>query len=240
MSQAAVTRAETLVELGRAPDAIDLLLRELAAEPDDTALLHALAQAQVDGDPEAALSTEWRVLELDPDHVGAHLTAALACYELRRFREGIKHGRRAVEQAPMSAAAHATLGQVLAFPGGYWREAQREASRAIELDPEEPAGYVAAGNAEAARAKPKKALKWYRKALELDPQCRSAQHNLAMVQHARNRLAPALGETSAILRFDPHDLEARRALDEYVYTSLVHLQWLATVALVAVAALRIG
>ena len=126
-------------------------------------------------------------------------------------------------EAPWLAAAHASLAQSLGRRRGRQEEAVQAARRAIELDPEEPIGYIAAGNIEMARAEWKEAERWYRKALEVDPSDRTAQVNLVTAQESSGRISPAFSEAAALLRLDPRDQHALAVLHETVYTTLVHL-----------------
>ena len=98
---------------------------------------------------------------------------------------------------------------------------------------------MAAGNVELGHANWKRAEGWYRRALELEPYNRAAQLNLVVAQEAGGKIAPAFVDVGALLRFDPRDEEARSRIDELVYTTLVHLQWLAGVLAIVAIGIRV-
>ena len=101
------------------------------------------------------------------------------------------------------------------------------AERALELDPHECSGLIARGNVELGLGNWKEAERWYRQTLEIEPHNRPAQLNLATVQEAAGKAAPALLTMDGVVRFDPADRDARQHLDAVVYTTLVHVQWIA-------------
>lgn len=232
MSEEAIERAEVLVGLGRPEEAATLLTGALAADPDDVELLVALAEAQLGYDEEAAFETAFEALVRDPECVPALVIAAASCFDRNRPKESAEYARRAVELAPWLATAHAMYGMAVGRRARGRKEGLAAAKRAIELAPGETVGYVAAGTVEMAHAEWKSAIKWLEKALQLDPHERIAQVNLVTAREAAGRLTPALVEAAAILRVDPRDEDARHALDETVYTTLVHLLWIAAALLV--------
>jgi tetratricopeptide (TPR) repeat protein len=240
MADDSVERAQALIELGRADEARGLLAQLLAVEPNDVEALVALALAQSDDDPQASLATARQVLSLEPENIQGLLLCADACLDLNRVKEAIEYSRLAVAEAPWLAASHAALAQSLGRRARRPKEAREAAKRAIELNPEESIGYIAAGNIEMARANWKKAERWYRKALEVDPSDRTAQINLVTAQESRGKISPAFSEAAALLRLDPRDRYALDVLHETVYTTLVHLLWVATALLLVVAIVRDG
>jgi superkiller protein 3 len=222
-------RAAALRAAGRSDDAILLLRKALATAPDDEDLLEQLARAQLDTDTAAAHETALRLVAIAPQSPDAHYVAALAAIGRGHSKKGLEHAENAVALAPWWAPAHAIHAEALARRARKQKQALAAAERAIELDPHSLPGYIAAGNAELARAGWREAETWFRRALELDPHNRVAQGNLVIAHEAAGRLAPAFADTSALLRFDPRDADAREQLDELVRTTLVHVQWLVVV-----------
>ena len=216
-----------------------LLQAALAADPYDRVLLEALARAQLDVDPAEAYETTGRLIALDPDDPDAHYLAALASLDVDRGKRALEHAERVAELAPWWAPAHAVVADALARRRWKRDEALAAADRAIELDPHSVVGYVAAGNVELGHGNWRKAEDWYRRALELEPHNRAAQLNLVVAQEGGGRLAPAFVDVGALLRFDPRDDEARTRIDELVYTTLVHLQWLAWVLTIIAIGIRV-
>jgi tetratricopeptide (TPR) repeat protein len=238
VSEEIIERAELLDDVGRKDEAIALLLPLLASEPENVDALVALTSVYLDTDLKAALETAQRAMALDPDDVRPILHAAGAALDLNRVPEGVMYARRAVEEAPWLAAAHALLAFGLCRRKKTRGEARQAAQRAIELEPNLAVGYNAAGTVELAAGEWKAAADWYRKALEVEPHDTTAQANLVTAQEADGRLAPAFADAHALLTVDPRDEHGLEVLKETVYTTLVHMLWIAAVVFFAIAALR--
>lgn len=118
------------------------------------------------------------------------------------------------------------------------KEGLSAARTAIELGPDDPIGLIAAGDVELSSGRFRHAARRYEEALALDPNDRVAQLNLAQARKARGHLGSAFGEVDALLELDPQDEAARSILDEVVYTTLVHLTWVALVLLWIVGGVR--
>ena len=238
IEEQSIERARALIELGRSDQARVMLSRILALEPDNAEALLALSLAQADDEPKSSLDTAQRVLAIEPGNLLALLLCADACLELHRVNDAERYARFAVAEAPWLAASHAALAQALGRRRGRYEEARGSAERAIELDPQEALGYVAAGNIEMARGEWEQAKRWYRKALDVDPSDRLAQINLVTAQESHGQISPAFSEAAVLLRLDPRDKLALDVLDETVYTTLVHLLWIATLLLFVALGIR--
>jgi len=232
MEEQSVERARALIDLGRADRARIILTGILAVEPEHVEALLVLSLAQADDEPRASLENAQRVLSIEPENLLALLLCADACLELNRVTDAERYARLALDKSPWLGAAHAVLAQALGRRGGRYEESRQSAQRAIELDPENAIGYVAAGYIEMARAEWSEADRWFRKALEVDPSDRTAQVNLVTAQEGRGRISPAFNEAAVLLRIDPRDKDALQVLHETVYTTLVHLLWISTLLFV--------
>jgi tetratricopeptide (TPR) repeat protein len=227
-----------LIELDRHAEAMPLVERALADSPEDEELLDLLAQAQLEVDPGAAATTAARLAGIAPDSYRGYLIGSLAASQLGRGRDAIGLARRSVELAPWDARARSQLAQSLVGRRFKYREALREAEEAVALAPEDTGGYVTAGNVELGRGRLRRAKRWYEQALEVDPADGIAQHNVALTSKVQGRMGASLGEVTALLAVDPRDERGRTLLDEVVYTTLVHLQWVVVVLAFAVGLLR--
>ncbi|MDP9225412.1 MAG: tetratricopeptide repeat protein [Actinomycetota bacterium] len=226
MTEDAIARAEVLVGLGRPEEAAALLSRALADEPNDVELMVALGLAQIEFDEQGALETARRALAIDPENVQALLIAGGACLDLNYGQRAVPYAHRLVELVPWLPAAHATMAMAVGRGSSGRKDGLAAANRAIELAPRDTIGYLAAGAVELAHGESTSAIRWYEKALEIDPHDHSAQVNLVTARESAGHLSPALIAAAAILRIDPRDETARHALDETVYTTLVHLLWI--------------
>jgi DNA-binding winged helix-turn-helix (wHTH) protein len=151
----------------------------------------------------AAIEHFTQAIELDPRYALAHVGLANARfwqYELSRERNlpdttvlatAIGDARRAIELDPLLAEAHATLSFLLVSAGRF-PEAQRAATRAVELEPGYWGHSFRLGHASWGEAR----LEALATALELYPDFAFAHFEIAMVWIARGRLEQA----EAVLR----------------------------------------
>jgi tetratricopeptide (TPR) repeat protein len=223
--ESAAARAAALIDLARHGEAVPLLQQALASRPHDAGLLDLLAHAQLHVDPRAAAEVASRLVEAAPQSHRGYLLGSFAAMELGRRRDAVALARQAIELAPYVAMNHAQLAQALAMKRLIrYRRAMRVARRAIELAPESPVGYIAAGNVELASGSGRRAQKWYRKALELQPTDRAARVNLAIADRRRGRLDDAYAGILTRLEHDPRDAFALRLLDSMIYRTLASLR----------------
>ena len=234
----AIARASALVDVGRSSEAIGLLQTELAGSPDDPELLDTLAVAQLDVSATDALATSRRLIAVDPQGHRGHVVAAIACSSLDDVTGAISHAEAAVAAAPYLPLGHALYASALSRRKGKRKAALEAAERAIELAPDDPVGYRAAGAVELHNGNWRRAEKRFKIALVLDPTDRIAAMNLAVAREARGSLGHAFAETGNLLSLDPRDDHARDVLDDIVYTTLVHLAWVLTVVLWVTAAIK--
>lgn len=138
------------------------------------------------GDLQLAVEKLERAIELDPAHVPAHVTMALARERLGQSARARRHYREAVRLAPGDGA---TLNSYAAFlcRNGEYAEADELFDRAVS-DPFYRTPEVAYTNAGACALRnndPERALDDLRKALEHDEQYPDALFQLARVYLAR-------------------------------------------------------
>jgi tetratricopeptide (TPR) repeat protein len=228
-------RARLLAAARRTDEAITLLTRALATDPSDPALLDALASAQIPVDRDAAAKTAARLLALQPDNPRAHNLAATALLDVKGGKQALEHADKSVALAPDVAWYHIIRAEAL-LRRHRIKAARASADKAIELAPHDPATYNTAGNVELAARRWKKADTWYRQALQLNPNDRPAQLNLVITQKRLGQVGSAFADSDVLLRLDPNDPVARRRLDDVVYTTLLHLQWIAAVVAFIIAA----
>jgi len=106
-----------LRELGQAEQAIPLLRRARAMDPDRPNILHNLGSALLDVGLDEAEGVLARAVQLDPLHVGARINLALVHDRLGRLEAAAEVLRAALAIQPADATAHANLASVLREQG---------------------------------------------------------------------------------------------------------------------------
>jgi superkiller protein 3 len=165
------------------------------AESADPRLAAALAIAEIQPSPEAfrAVASEYRRLGVaDKAHEYVDKAAALGprdavTYQLRArlWRDGgfperaLSDAHRAVYYAPLSAAAHNTLGTVFQALGRR-ADARQQYERAVSLDPNAAYAWNNLCYARILERQAKKAVTDCRAALQLDPTLQPARNNLGL------------------------------------------------------------
>jgi TolB-like protein/DNA-binding winged helix-turn-helix (wHTH) protein/lipopolysaccharide biosynthesis regulator YciM len=94
-----------------------------------------------------------RALAIDPNNVDAHFFSAMLCMAIGCFPDAIDHMKRVEERDPLSSTVQSFFGRVL-YRARRYDEAIIHLNRAVELDPQSPAGaygrladvYQAVGN----------------------------------------------------------------------------------------------
>lgn len=216
-------RANTLLELGRAGEAVSALTSALAQYPDEPALLDLLARAQLKLDPHAAVETADRLIAAQPASHRGYLLAAIANIFLGRSRQARQHAERAVKLAPNNSLCHAQFAQSMAGQLRNYLRARRAAKTAIELAPNNPVAHVTAGNVALCIGRTSRARRHFRDALQIDPTNSVAQTNYALVRYEYGNTAKALKELSSALRSDPKNPQTRRVFDQVIYRAICDL-----------------
>jgi tetratricopeptide (TPR) repeat protein len=153
-----LSRAATMIELGRYDEAAALLAAIVAGAPDAARAWCLLARAHLGAGrgAEAVLAAR-RGGTLNPDDDWPHRLASTALVSLGRDREAVDAATQARRLAPGLWRSHVCLAQA-AVAGGDWRLADEAAGAALAIAADEPdvqftAGKVALGAGDLARAR---------------------------------------------------------------------------------------
>jgi predicted Zn-dependent protease len=233
----AADRADHLLKVGRAQEALDVLSADGDTPRNADALVltsrcyHRLGR---DGD---ALEMANAALATDPDHVGAWLMQALSLSFLGRPGEALPPARRAVELAPHHAGSHRVMAMVLSDLGRF-HEATVHAHRTRSLNPDDAAGWITLVRVQLAQQQWHDAEMSARAALALDPQSDEAKVLLGVAQYSgrgRQGRLEAMETLVGALRENPDQHHVRRLLMEVAWAGGPSLQAMAVWALIAAA-----
>ena len=229
-----VARAEHLLDIGRAEEALAVVQGDARTATDARALV-VLAQCyhQLDRDREAADAAE-RSLAVDPERPGGWLLLALARLGEGRPVDAVPAAERGVELAPWFAPAHGVAVRVYSELGRF-DQAQHHAHKVLELDPDGPAGWVSICRLEIARQRWDEAAMAANQALERDPENDEARILLGMAQVNSPRGSgreQAMATIAATLRDNPDQEALRRFLIDVALHSRPKPQiWLPIIAI---------
>lgn len=243
MSEAAAERARTLLELGRAAEAIDLLGRALTQDPDSYELLCVLSSAHLQTEEfDLALSIAERAIALEPDMPSAYSLASEALVGLGvRHDEAIRLAIEAVKLGPEEWWTHGSLSSAyIAAPVRSPKHAEyavAEAHKTVELAPDEPDAHFQVGLVAQELGRAKDAEAAYMKVLAIQPEHALARHNLSVVQLNAGRPFEALAGLRSVAATGQHAQLVHYNIDvlgtvllRYVYLGAAVLYFVARLA----------
>ncbi len=222
----ALERAEGLCELRRYEEALALLSRAVASDPDNPHAWCLMAQAQLGlYRYREALQAAETAIPLAPDEEWPHRLASVALEGLGNYVQAARAAKEAARLAPHTCRA--------------WRldEARAGSDRALVLAPDEADVHVAAGTVAAAAGHRGEAETHFRRALAIEPDNAAAHNELARLHlkhaHAANPagLARAAEGFATAVRSDPRAAVSRHNLDLVVREFLTRATygiWLGT------------
>lgn len=203
------------------PAAIERLRALLAEDPHDVETLGRLGDAQLaDHDPDGALVTATRAIELDPQRAQPHRQASIACSRRGRHREAVAYAEEATRLAPDDERGFVVLARALLRAKRDLERARHAAIRAIVTAPEAAEPHLVFGMVSAAEGEHAAAEAAFRRALQLAPDTVAARNELARLQLRRVVEAgagkPVGGGAVTIdaVNYAPRTGAARRPLDD--------------------------
>lgn len=231
MTEAAIQRVRSLVDLDRHHEARAALAPLLAGSPND-AELHGLEAQALLGleDGAGALAAGNRVVALEPDQAWGHQICALALLRLDNATAATHAAAQAVRLAPNHWNAHRIYAFSAAGVPGRGPDALAAAQRAVQLAPHEPDAHFALGVVAEQQRRHDLAMACYREALALDANHAGALTRLTGLTHGHRISRAARGYASA-LREAPDSTTALANLDRLAFRFLRHLYWPAVGAL---------
>jgi tetratricopeptide (TPR) repeat protein len=193
----------------------------LAEDPHDVETLGRLGDAQLaDHDPDGALVTATRAIELAPERAQPHRQASIACSRRGRHREALAYAEEATRLAPDDHRGFVVLARALLRAKCDLERARHAAVRAIVTAPEAAEAHLVFGMVSAAEGEHAAAEAAFRRALQLDPETMTARNELARLELRRAVEAgagkPADGSAVIVgtVNNAPRAGAARRNLDD--------------------------
>jgi tetratricopeptide (TPR) repeat protein len=205
-------RAEELIGLGRAREALELVKQALGTDP-TYAPAHCVRSwaLQEVGDYRGSLEAAKLAIHLEPEDEWGHRLRAFAYQESGRPREALAAAREAARLAPDDLGVMDCL-SLCARNCGELALAREWAERACELYPEEPRAHELLGTHAAYERNLTQAEACFRTALSLEP-CRwSTLHDLGQVRQAQGARREAIALYYQAVQVAPARAATRRVL----------------------------
>ncbi len=196
--------------------ATDEYLASLTARPDQWSSHYNLGNYYLNrGEVKEALAAYDTALKIEPRAALVMVNAAMAYAQTGEKKQAEKFLQKAIKVAPDNGAAHFNLG-LLKAEQNQAKEAEWELKEAFRLDPKmAPAAYNLC--ILSAKDRPKEALSWCKKAVELNPQEPKYAYTLAFYQKEQGDLKNAAATLQDILARQPGFVDGYLLLAE-IYT----------------------
>jgi tetratricopeptide (TPR) repeat protein len=201
----------------RAPQALELLGRLVAARPDDPVAHNNYANVlRVLQRLDDALQSYERALRLKPDYAEAHSNRGGALLQLGRFADALQSCERALQFRPDYVQAHVNRGTAL-------RELRRfDAAfecyeRALQLKPDYSEAHALRGSVLQKLGRFEEALRSYERALQLKPDYAAAHLNRGSALQEFGRFGEARESYERALQLKPDYAEVYSNLGAWHY-----------------------
>ncbi|MGH9373858.1 MAG: tetratricopeptide repeat protein [Vicinamibacterales bacterium] len=177
------------------PDAARAVLASIYDVPADSAAAHLIAaqtmiRLQVEAQAEGELT---KAIEKDPRLPHANFLLGQVALFRGRLPEAVALTERELAVNPGNSMALAQLGDALVRQSK-WDEAIRALQKSIWLNPYYSAPYILLGRAYSKKDQPSTAEGMFRRAIEFDPNNRTAHYLLAQLLHQTGRVEEAKRE----------------------------------------------
>ncbi|MGO9245546.1 MAG: tetratricopeptide repeat protein [Verrucomicrobiia bacterium] len=204
--------AATLLERGRAPEALEYAQRAVEITPQlymaHNTLGRVLARL---GRLQDAVKQFQQALRLKPDDCETHVNWGNALRDSGNVQEAIAQYELAVRLKPDSAEVHINLGNALLTQGNA-RDAVANYEEALRLNPDSAEAHMSLRSALLVQGRVPEAIRRYEEALRIKPDSAEAHDNLGIALAQAGRLPEAMEHWEEALKLKPDDVEAHMNL----------------------------
>jgi tetratricopeptide (TPR) repeat protein len=209
--KAKLDQAESHLFDGKAQDGVKLLRGLVKAEPENYELALLMAEYFYSSNRSSeALQYLKMALAINPRHFDSILLWGILLTNGGRYKEALEVLQSALSLRSDSHIAHLAMGAVLASQGQQQR-AQHHLSRAVGLSPSSSM-YFTAGEISANSGWNRDAIRYYKKAIQIDPTFDEAFYKLGLVYLKSHRARTAEKYLRAAYQLNPQESRYRVAL----------------------------
>lgn len=207
-----IGQAQALIAVGRQADAVPLLQRTIAAEPESPYPRYVLAACFIDlARHDDACKMAESAIAVSPEFSPAHQMHSLALLGLGKRKAALDAAAEAVRLSPSDADAMMALGEAQ-LANRQFDDAVRSADRVLALDSASFEGHYLLGRIALGRKRWKEAEAHCREALRIDPRSWVAMNNLGVALQGRGRHKEAVAAFENAAKLNPKDELVRRNL----------------------------
>jgi tetratricopeptide (TPR) repeat protein len=201
-----------LYNQNRLPEALTQASALAARFPDMPLILNILGAVHADlGQPEQAVASYTRALQIQPAYAEAHGNLANVLMTLGEHEKAIQSYNNALRAKPHHVDAHRNLANALASLGRH-DEAAACFAEVLRARPDSADAHFRLGNSLNALGRHEQAMAGYAEALRISPDHAEAHNNLGNVLMYLGRHAQAIASYTRALECDPGLAEAQRSL----------------------------
>ena len=207
-----VGQAQALIAVGRHADAVPLLQRAIAAEPEGAYPRCLLAACFIDmGRHDDACTMAESAIALSPELSPAHRMHSVALLELGKRKPALDAAGEAVRLSPSDPDAMMALGEAQ-LANRQFDDAVRSAERVLALDPASFDGHYLLGRIALGRKRWKEAETHCRRALRIEPRSWVVMNNLGVALQGQGRHKEAVAAFENAAKLNPKAELVRRNL----------------------------
>jgi tetratricopeptide (TPR) repeat protein len=182
-----IKKAEALIDIERQREAILVLTRVLASNPQNFHAVCLLARCFYElNENQEALKYAEKAIQIEPENEWGHRLRSIALGELGNKRESLKSAQEAVRLAPDEPSALQTFANAL-LRCGKTEEAKPVAEKVLEIAPDSETAHLTAGSVYLDLQYYQLAEKHCREALRINPASYNAQNNLGVIALRRDQ-----------------------------------------------------
>jgi Tfp pilus assembly protein PilF/4-amino-4-deoxy-L-arabinose transferase-like glycosyltransferase len=159
-----------------------------------------------------AATYQRKAIELQPSQAGPHYDLATALTQLEHVDEAVTELETTLRLDPNHAPAHDDLGVLLARRGDF-ADAERHFLHAYRIDPSRPSTVSNLGGIALVKGRADEAVGWFQKAVALGLDNVNIRLNLMQALERLGRRDEALGQAREVLKSDPTNAIALKAVD---------------------------
>jgi tetratricopeptide (TPR) repeat protein len=221
-----LTRATTMLDLGRYDDASQLLARVVAAEPDSSRAWCLFARAHLGaGRYPPAVDAANRAVSIEPGEEWPHRLASNALMHLGQHREALRAATEARRLAPSFWQTHVCVAQA-ALAASHPAIASAAAAEARRLAPDEADVHFLSGKVALARGDLAAARDHQERALAIDPGHSGAMNELGRIRLRKHDTSGAIRHFISAARTTPGEHIYSRNIDVVILRSISRMIYL--------------